>query len=174
MENKLTLPLNTNIDEWNKIDNFKESFDRFPDVEYFQNDDVDRVENYLYCNNTKPTILLLKVKQVKELMKGFRRFIDIIFGLKNDNKLLQLDLSNGESKIYLHGLWYLFLEDCRFSIPKILNDDEDLIFVGVNFNRENFTNKEYYMKWGSNSPTKNIYDQGIYRVNGGIHKTTTD
>ena len=175
MENKQTLPLNTNIDEWNKIDNFKESFSRFSSLELFQNDDIDRIENWLYTNNVKPTILLLKVKHVRELMKCGRRFIDIIFGLKTDRKLLEIDLCDGGSQIYLHGLWYLFLEDCKFSMTKILNDDEELIFVGVNFNREAFRNSKYYMKWGSNKPIKNIYDQGIYLVYDGIiTKTTTN
>jgi hypothetical protein len=173
MENKQSLPLNINIVEWNAINNFKESFDRFPNVECFQDKDIERIENYLYSNVTIPTILLLRTNHVKELMKGHRRFIDIIFGLKNDSKLLELDVSNGANKIYLHGLWYLFLDDCRFSSLKILNNDEDLIFAGVNFNRENYMNPGYYMNWGSKYRNGQMYEQGVYLVkDGGISKTT--
>ena len=149
---------------WKKITNFHYAFTRFTNFDCRNKNINDIVENIVL--DKRPSIILTRIGVLRELMKSKNKYlVDIIFGLKCREKLLKIETN--ECILFFHGLWYLFLDVCKHSNLEIVNEDDELVYIGVNF--EQFKNEKYYMKWGS--LVGDIHDQNVYLVDGLIQNT---
>ena len=167
---KNILPKNLDINLWKKITNFHYAFTRFTNFDCRNKNINDIVENIVL--DKRPSIILTRIGVLRELMKSKNKYlVDIIFGLKCREKLLKIETN--DCILFFHGLWYLFLDDCKSSNLEIVpseeggNNDNELVYIGVNF--EQFKNEKYYMKWGS--LVGDIHDQNVYLVDGLIQNT---
>ena len=65
-ESKKSLPTNTDIKLWENISNFHYSFTRFLNVRAV-NDTIQDIKTYIASNKKRPAIMLITVKNAKEL-----------------------------------------------------------------------------------------------------------
>jgi hypothetical protein len=94
----------------------------------------------------KPTILVVKIRDLKHMLHEWKLYPSIIFGIRKLDKILRLQI-NGNA-FGFHGLWYLLIDAPYWNI-NVLNCDDDNdtdVLIGLGF--QQVTNLHYFMEWG--------------------------
>lgn len=151
------LPITTDIKEWQKLKSFMQSFNRYDRLDLTESS-LEEIRTILY-DITIPTIVCMKVKHFNVAPRP-----QILFGLRDYDKLLAVE-HNG-NKYYFHGLWYMMMSELS-TIPTILNDDEDIVYVG--FGYEEVHSMPYINQWGHkyHPAACNKFDQGYMKYSEG-------
>lgn len=160
-----SLPSNTAIEEWRRLKYFIRSFIRTKHLDLSESN-INEIKTIIR-NAKVPTILSLRTKHYNELKEKKHYFeaprLQILFGTYDDEKLLALEHCGNH--YYFHGLWYLIMTDF-YCIPTILNNADDIIFVGIGF--KYVPNEDYSHRWGYNhNPECTRFDQGAITIAGG-------
>jgi hypothetical protein len=149
-----SLPTSTDIKEWNKLKSFTRTFVRTQPINLTESS-IDDIKTISHEAKT-PMVLALKVSQFNTIADNIGSPLQILFGMRDYAKLLNVKWCGMH---YFHGYWYLIMTDLYYN-PTLLNDDEDIVYVGVGF--EKVRNEAYHYHWGRvylpDHHTK--YDQG--------------
>lgn len=175
-EVKEFLPESTNIKEWWKIKGFTSAFNRAKRINLTESS-LEEVKKVIQKAET-PTVLSITVQHYSELQERKHHWqtprLQILFGARDYSKLLKVEYCGNDH--YLHGIWYLLLTDLRM-LPNILNDPNDIIYVGIGFKTtekdkdgylETIHNDNYLMRWGHHPVKCHRFDQGLIMVAEGM------
>lgn len=158
------LPPTTDRKAWTKLGNPIYLIKTLSDKEVTHN-----ITNEYVDLLKQPVILLTTIREAKKLCKITPRHELVLFGMKQNNKLLELNV-NGQLFAF-HKIWYLFCRDLWASNYQIINEnDDDLVLVGLGFREPEPQNEPYLFCWGDVCQRSHLESrsQNVYLVSGGM------